>query len=162
MDHCTKNHEFWTSWGPTIIFSEHFFPTFELLYTWTYMLIVSVYILHPYCGRYIWSDFYSDPSEHICALNFIPIVLRALVISCWSGQITTHIFLHIVFGFSQIFMNIIYVGRYIWSMSFNLKWDSMWLKPQSQCWTQEYGLPICNLFTTMCLPPCKREQNSWS
>ena len=36
MDHCTKNHEFWTSWGPTIIFSEHFFPTFELLYTWTY------------------------------------------------------------------------------------------------------------------------------
>ena len=90
-------------------------------HVYIYRLIVSVYILHPYCGRYIWSDFYSDPSEHICALNFIPIVLRALVISCWSGQITTHIFLHIVFGFSQIFTNIIYVGRYIWSMSFNLK-----------------------------------------
>ena len=36
MDHCTKNYEFWTFWGPTIFFSEHFFPTFEVLYTWTY------------------------------------------------------------------------------------------------------------------------------
>ena len=49
------------------------------------------------CARYIWYDFYSDASEHICARNFIPIVFREralVVISWWSSQITKHIFSH--------------------------------------------------------------------
>ena len=52
------------------------------------------------CARYIWYDFYSDSSEHICARNFIPIVFREralVVISWWSGQITKHIFCFCLF-----------------------------------------------------------------